>query len=212
MNSNFEFSKIFSDPCWIIQNSWNVQNLNRKSKVVGQFWFGCYLWKTKFTSPTRCTLKINKKVVLRFEKFAIRDFAMSSIIRCWATTLFLFFTNYWWHAKSRIAIFSNLSDNFLFIFSARLVGFVNFVFRKYKGNRYWPTNLDFPFKFHILNFWSMSIFWNTPTRISKIQNYANLKSIPFFIWWSVRVNFSSMSEIRSNTAVLHSLRGSHDSS
>ena len=115
-------------------------------------------------------------------------------------------------AKSRIAIFSNLSDNFLFIFSARLVGFVNFVFRKYKGNRYWPTNLDFPFKFHILNFWSMSIFWNTPTRISKIQNYANLKSIPFFIWWSVRVNFSSMSEIRSNTAVLHSLRGSHDSS
>ena len=50
-------------------------------------------------------------------------------------------------AKSRIAIFSNLSDNFLFIFSVRLVGLVNLVSRKYKANRYWPTNLDFPFKF-----------------------------------------------------------------
>ena len=42
---------------------------------------------------------------------------------------------------------SNLSDNFLFIFSVRLVGLVNFVSREYEANRYWPTNLDFVFKF-----------------------------------------------------------------
>ena len=34
-------------------------------------------------------------------------------------------------AKSRIAIFSNLSTTFLFIFSVRLVGLVNFGSRKY---------------------------------------------------------------------------------
>jgi hypothetical protein len=50
-------------------------------------------------------------------------------------------------AKSRIANFSNLSDNFLFSFSVRLVGLVNFVSREYEANRYWPTNLDFVFKF-----------------------------------------------------------------
>ena len=42
---------------------------------------------------------------------------------------------------------SNLSDNFLFIFSVRLVGLVNFVSREYEANRYWPTNLDFVLKF-----------------------------------------------------------------
>ena len=39
-------------------------------------------------------------------------------------------------AKSRIANFSNLSDNFLFSFSVRLVGLVNFVSREYEANRY----------------------------------------------------------------------------
>ena len=57
-------------------------------------------------------------------------------------------------AKSRIANFSNLSDNFLIIFSVHLVGLANFVSRKYWANRYWPTNLDFRFKF-----WTFHEFW-----------------------------------------------------
>ena len=65
-----------------IRNSEFIKNLNLKSKVVGQFRFGLYLREPKFTSPTRRTLKINKKVTLRFEKVTIRDFGMSSIIRC----------------------------------------------------------------------------------------------------------------------------------
>ena len=38
--------------------------------------------------------------------------------------------------KFKNAEISNLSDNFLFIFSVRLVGLVNFVSREYEPNRY----------------------------------------------------------------------------
>ena len=55
-------------------------------------------------------------------------------------------------AKSRIANFSNLGDNFLFRFSVRLVGLVNFVSREYEENRSSPTNLDFRYSLVILNF------------------------------------------------------------